>query len=51
MLGNCQCQGVLLLWVIVGQGPTVLAVSEGGGCSGVLVAPASGMSLKNSKTL
>ena len=25
-LGNLQCQGVLLIWIIVGQGHTVLAV-------------------------
>ena len=29
---NFQCQGVLLLWMIVGQGPVVLAVGAGGGC-------------------
>ena len=29
---NFQCRGVLLLWIIVGQGPTVLAVGAGGGC-------------------
>ena len=28
---NFQCRGVLLLWMIVGQGPTVLAVGAGGG--------------------
>ena len=28
---NFQCQGVLLVWKIVGQGPTVLAVGAGGG--------------------
>ena len=27
-----QCQDVLLIWIIVGQGPTVLAVGAGGGC-------------------
>ena len=27
---NFQCRGVLLIWIIVGQGPTALAV--GGGC-------------------
>ena len=27
-----QCRGVLLIWLIVGQGPTVLAVGAGGGC-------------------
>ena len=26
-----QCQGVLLIWIIVGQGPPALAVGAGGG--------------------
>ena len=29
---NFQCWGVLLIWIIVGQGPIVLAVGAGGGC-------------------
>ena len=29
---NFQCRSVLLIWIIVGQGPTVLAVGAGGGC-------------------
>ena len=29
---NFQGRGVLLLWVIVGQGPIALAVGAGGGC-------------------
>ena len=29
---NFQCQGVLLIWIIVGQGPIVLAVGADGGC-------------------
>ena len=29
---NFQCQGVLLIWIIVGQGPVALAVDAGGGC-------------------
>ena len=29
---NFQCRGVQLLWMIVGQGPIVLAVGAGGGC-------------------
>ena len=29
---NFQCRGVLLIWVRVGQGPTVLAVGAGGDC-------------------
>ena len=28
---NFQCRGVLLIWIIVGQGPTALAVGAGGG--------------------
>ena len=28
---NFQCRGVLLILIRVGQGPTVLAVSAGGG--------------------
>ena len=27
---NFQCQGVLLIWIIVGQGPVALAVGAGG---------------------
>ena len=27
---NFQCQGVLLIWIRVGQGPTMLAVGAGG---------------------
>ena len=29
---NFQCRGVLLIWIIVGPGPTALAVGAGGGC-------------------
>ena len=29
---NFQCRGILLVWIIVGQGPTALALSAGGGC-------------------
>ena len=32
VLGKFQCRGFLLVWKIVGQGPTVLAVGAGGGC-------------------
>ena len=32
MPGNCQRWGVILILKIVGQGPTVLSVSAGGGC-------------------
>ena len=31
-LVNFQCRGVLLIWIKVGQGPTVLAVGADGGC-------------------
>ena len=31
---NFQCRGVLLVWPIVGQGPTTLAVGAGGGLFG-----------------
>ena len=27
-----QCRGVILIWIIVGQGPVALAVGAGGGC-------------------
>ena len=29
---NFQCRGILLVWIIVGQGPTALALGAGGGC-------------------
>ena len=29
---NFQCQGVLLTWLTVGQGPIVLSVGAGWGC-------------------
>ena len=29
---NFQCRGVLLIWIIIGQGPIALAVGAGGGC-------------------
>ena len=31
-LVNLHGGGVLLIWIRVGQGPTVLAVGAGGGC-------------------
>ena len=31
VLSKFQCQGILLIWIIVWQGPTLLAVSVGGG--------------------
>ena len=32
VLGKLPVPGVPLLWLIVGQGPTALAVGAGGGC-------------------
>ena len=32
MLGKLPVPGVLRIWIIVGQGPTVLAAGAGGGC-------------------
>ena len=29
---HLQCRGVLLIRIIIGQGPIVLAVGAGGGC-------------------
>ena len=31
---NFQCRGVLLVWMMVGQGPIALAVGAGGGLFG-----------------
>ena len=31
-LGKLPVSGVLLIWEIVGQGPTAFAVGAGGGC-------------------
>ena len=31
---NFQCRGVLLVWIIVGQGPIALAIGAGGGLFG-----------------
>ena len=33
---NFQCRGVLLIWIRVGQGPTALAIGEGGCCLVIL---------------
>ena len=27
VLGNFQCQGILLIWILIGQRPTVLAIA------------------------
>ena len=32
VLGKLPVPGVLLIWIRVGQGPSVLAVGAGGGC-------------------
>ena len=32
-----QCRGVLLFWIIIGQGPIALAVSAGGGCLNIFL--------------
>ena len=34
---NFQCRGVLLVWMIVGQGPNALAVGAGGGGLDILL--------------
>ena len=39
VLGIFQCLGVLLFWIIVGQGPTVLAVGAGSGCLDIFLLP------------
>ena len=36
---NFQCRGVLLIWVRVGQWPTVLAVGVGVGCLDIFSLP------------
>ena len=43
---NLQCWGVLLIWIIVGQGPVALAVGAGGGCLDIfsLICPFSPLS-------
>ena len=34
---NFQGRGVLLIWIIVGQGPIALVVGAGGGCSDIFL--------------
>ena len=43
---NFQCGGVLLIWIMVGQGPVALAVGAGGGCLDIftLICPFSPLS-------
>ena len=38
---NFHCRGVLQVWMIVGQGPIVLAVGTGGGCLDIFFSPLS----------
>ena len=38
---NFQCRGILLIWIIVGQGPTALAVGVDGGCLDIFFSPLS----------
>ena len=33
---NFQCRGVLLIWIIVGQGPIALAAGAGGDCLDII---------------
>ena len=42
---NFQCQGVLLTWLTVGQGPIVLSVGAGGGCLDIFTLPSFSLSL------
>ena len=37
---NFQCRGVLLIWVIVGQGLTALEVGADGGCVDIFLSSA-----------
>ena len=39
VLGCYQCQGVLLIWVMVGLGSTVLSEGTGGNCLGISLSP------------
>ena len=43
---NFQCRSVLLIWIIVGQGPVALAEGAGGGCLDIfsLICPFSPLS-------
>ena len=41
VLGKVPVPGSLLIWIIVGQGPTVLAVGVGGGCLDIFFSPLS----------
>ena len=48
VLENFQCLGVLLIWIILGQGPTAVAVDADEGC---LVIFFSGLSFLSSFSL
>ena len=43
MLGKLSVPGVLLIWIIVGKGPTVLAVGAGGSCLDIFLSPISSL--------
>ena len=49
MLGIFQCHGVLLVWMVVGQGPTVLVIGAGGGLMDTFLSPI--LSLSSSLSL
>ena len=36
---NFQCQGVILIWIIVVQGHIALAIGAGGGCLDIFNSP------------
>ena len=36
VVGNCHSRGLLLIWIIVELGPTVLSVDVDGGCFDVI---------------
>ena len=42
---NFQCLGILLIWIIVGSGPTALAVGAEGGCLNIFFSRLSFFSL------
>ena len=41
---NFQCQGVLLTWLIVGQGPIMLSIGAGGGCLDIFLSSITSLS-------
>ena len=36
MPSSLECRDILIIWIIIDQGPTVFAVSVGGNCSDIL---------------